>query len=411
MTITPYVPAASYTLLPRGNLLLQSQTFDNASWIKTNVTVAANATTDVWGLTTVDLVTRSSTAAAQISQAATKSAAAIQTMTLSFDAKPSSGAYLAVRVYGSSTSNRVDAIFNLGAGALVSVATTGAFAAASALIAASGVNGLFNCSVTFTTDAAATATVAFSSSSVSQQVDGTGSSNATAVYLSQAQLEPYSSASAYAATTTSSDPGVWAGTLGLPVLPYLPGQTPVVTKAPQWSTQVIRAASGRERRTAYWPYPLWQFELQYEVVRHKPAVAELFALWEFFNVAKGQFAPWLFVDPSDCQVLPAAPASFGTGDGSTRVFQLQRQVNSFTEPVFDVYQPVILDNAAPTASAYTISANGVVTFATAPASGHALTWFGYFYFGCRFLQDDLSFEQIVWALWSGKSLKFTSIRA
>ncbi|MDR3471596.1 MAG: DUF2460 domain-containing protein [Devosia sp.] len=202
--------------------------------------------------------------------------------------------------------------------------------------------------------------------------------------------------------------GIWSGTQNLPVLPFLPGQTPQVSKAPKWSTGVITTASGRERRTSYWPYPRWQFELQYEVIRHRPTTAELFTMWEFFNALSGQFAPFLFVDPSDCQVPSSAPASFGTGDGSTKTFQLQRQINSFSEPVFDVYAPTVLNNGTPT-SAYTIAPNGLLTFTSAPASGHVLTWYGYFYFGCRFLQDDLTFEQIVSTLWTGKSLKFTSL--
>ncbi len=204
--------------------------------------------------------------------------------------------------------------------------------------------------------------------------------------------------------------GIWSGVQGLPVLPFLPGQAVAVIKAPQWSSQVIRTASGRERRTAYWSYPLWQFELRYEVIRHRPTTAELFTMWEFFNVRQGQFAPFLFVDPTDCQIASSAPQGFGTGDGATRSFQLTRAINSFVEPVFDVYAPTILDNGS-AAGAYTLSPNGVVTFTTAPAAGHALTWFGYFYFGCRFLQDDLGFEQIVSQLWTGRSLKFTSLRA
>ena len=228
--------------------------------------------------------------------------------------------------------------------------------------------------------------------------------------------------------------GIWAGANGLPVLPYLPGQEVSVSKAPRWSTQVIRAASGRERRTAYWNYPLWQFELSYGVIRHRPTQAELFAMWEFFNVLQGQFAPFLFVDPTDCQVptsalLDTAGApildtsgaplldgsgapvgeTFGVGDGATTTFQLIRAINSFTEPVYAVYSPTVLDNGSP-AGAYTLEPNGQIVFAAAPAAGHALTWSGYFYFGCRFLEDALSFEQLVSQLWSGKSLKFTSLR-
>jgi hypothetical protein len=134
-------------------------------------------------------------------------------------------------------------------------------------------------------------------------------------------------------------------------------------------------------------------------------------MWEFFNTQQGQFGPWLFVDPSDCYVSPNSADLFGTGDGSTKTFQLQRQLqSSLFEPVYDVYQPIVLDNGSP-AGTYTLSPNGLITFSAAPANGHALTWFGYVYFGCRFLQDDLTFEQIVPALWAGKSLKFTSLRA
>ena len=61
-------------------------------------------------------------------------------------------------------------------------------------------------------------------------------------------------------------------------------------------------------------------------------------------------------------------------------------------------------------SAYTI-ANGLVTFATAPASGAALAWTGYFGFLCRFDGDDLDFEQFMANLWKVDSLKFRSLRA
>jgi hypothetical protein len=227
--------------------------------------------------------------------------------------------------------------------------------------------------------------------------------------------------------------GIWSGVGGLPVLPFLPGQDIAVSKSPAWSTKVARAASGRERRTAYWSFPLWKFELSYGVVRHRPSQAELFALWEFFNAMQGQCGPWLFVDPTDCQIPTSAlldsagapildsggalildggggqlSAAFGVGDGATRTFQLTRPMQSFAEPLFAAYAVTVFDNGA-LASGYSVS-GGQVTFAAAPAAGHTLSWFGFYYFGCRFLQDDLGFEQIVRELWAGKSLKFTSLR-
>jgi hypothetical protein len=110
---------------------------------------------------------------------------------------------------------------------------------------------------------------------------------------------------------------------------------------------------------------------------------------------------------NDSSGLPIGYA-LGTGDGATRTFTLQRSMNSWVEPIFAGYQIGVSDNGAP-AGAYTVSGNQV-TFAVAPAAGHALLWFGWYYFGCAFTQDDLTFEQIVYGLWSGKSLKFESVR-
>ena len=201
--------------------------------------------------------------------------------------------------------------------------------------------------------------------------------------------------------------GIWSGVNGYAVLPYLIGQTPEVNKAPLWSTRIARSTSGRERRSALWPYPLWQFELKYEVIRNKATLPELTTMWEFFNVAQGQAGTWLFVDPSDN--LITTPYAFGSGNGVQTQFTLTRPLNSFSEPVFGVYGQTVYINGTST-SAYTLSSNGVITFTTPPAGGAALTWSGYFYFGCRFLQDDLTFKQMVLALWSGDSLKFTSVR-
>ncbi len=200
--------------------------------------------------------------------------------------------------------------------------------------------------------------------------------------------------------------GIWSGVAGYPVFPVLPGQYPTVKKTPQWSTNVKRASSGRERRTGLWSYPLWNFELSYEVIRHRPTIEELAVMWEFFNVAQGKLATFLLVDMSANQVTGQ---QFATGDGTTTTFQLTRQIRSWVEPVFGVYSPTIYVNGTPT-SAYTIIPNGACQFTTAPASGAVLTWSGYFYFGCRFDQDDCEFEQIVSQLWQGKSIKLVSQR-
>jgi hypothetical protein len=405
MSITPYVPPVGLSSLPRGNMLLWSQDFTNGAWGSFHTTLTDNVTAGpIDGLTTASIsVPDTSSNFHSIFQNAAILGG--QAYTFSLYVKPAgyNCGVLYVRGGGSDAFSctfdaSIPAVspFASGAGVVIDCAATPVGGGWSRI----SVTGRFPTSLTAGFD------VGFADNGGIQVFAGDGTSG---LYIWGAQLEPYNSASAYAYTTTAADPGIWAGVQSLPVLPFLPGQSPLVSKAPLWSTEKIRTASGRERTTSYWPYPLWQFELQYEVIRHRPANDELLAMWEFFNVAKGQFAPWLFVDPSECYVPPTAPAAFGLGDGVSTTWQLQRPMRSYSEPVFDVYSPIVLDAGA-LSGPYTISPNGVITFAMPPASGHLLTWFGYYYFGCRFLTDDLSFEQIVTQLWSGKSLKFNSIR-
>jgi hypothetical protein len=411
MAITPYVPLITTSLLPRGNLLLQSQQFGSSPWAATSTTFTGGTTTDPDGQITGGYITRTSTGAAYWEQFVSKAATAL-TYTFSMYASPrAGGSFFSLGVGSDSIGLGAGVCFNVST-QTISLAPTafGGFSNVSATISPVAGTGYARITLTLTTDASTALYVYFSTSSVSQHINGTGSVNSCSTFVWGAQLEPYANASAYAATVAAADPGIWAGAASLPVLPRLPGQAITVSKAPKWSTERAQSASGRVRKTSYWPYPLWQFELSYNVLRKNATPDELITLWEFFNVAKGQFANWLYVDPSDNYVPPSAPAVFGTGTGSATTFQLGRYINSWYEPVYAVYQPVILDNGVITASALTFTPNGEVTFTTPPANGHTLSWFGYYYFGCEFLQDDMTADQIVRHLWSGKSLKFSSLR-
>jgi uncharacterized protein (TIGR02217 family) len=145
-----------------------------------------------------------------------------------------------------------------------------------------------------------------------------------------------------------------------------------------------------------------------------------------FLQCQGQYGEFIFYDQTDYQVSAQA---FGTGDGSTTTFQLERELGGFLEPVIapvasattlyfpggvsvSATAPVIEANLVTVASSdYSISSpGGVVTFTSAPASGAALTWSGYFGFLCRFDGDDLDFEQFMSNLWRVDSLKFRSLR-
>jgi len=192
------------------------------------------------------------------------------------------------------------------------------------------------------------------------------------------------------------------------IFPILPGQSFKVLKDPIWSTVVRAAASGRERRTQIWPKPRWKFEVKYEVIRDRggPTTSELQFLYEFFLQQAGRYNSFQFFDPDDYQ---ATAVQFGTGDGTTTAFQLSRPIRNFVEPVYEIYStPTIYDNGTPT-GAFTLGANGVITFTSAPANTHVLTWTGIFYYRCRFDTDELKASQLMKQLWSAQGLTFMSL--
>ena len=61
-------------------------------------------------------------------------------------------------------------------------------------------------------------------------------------------------------------------------------------------------------------------------------------------------------------------------------------------------------------SAYAIAAPNTITFATAPASGVAIAWSGAFAYECRFLDDQIDFENFMSGLWRAKGLRFRQVR-
>lgn len=195
--------------------------------------------------------------------------------------------------------------------------------------------------------------------------------------------------------------------MGNAVLPVLPGLTWNCVSAPNFSTKVQRAVSGRELRASFRAYPLWTFRLGYEVLRDGAAGVELDTLLGFFLARQGSFDSFLYSAPSD-NAVTAMP--FGTGDGATTVFQLTRALGaggfSFTEPVQNLNgTPSIYVAGVLQTSGVTIGATGLVTFAAAPAAGQVLTWSGSFYYRCRFKDDVADFEQFLQGLWALKKLE------
>lgn len=185
------------------------------------------------------------------------------------------------------------------------------------------------------------------------------------------------------------------------VLPSFPGLMFDSTKTPTFNTRVQTAVSGREARAAFYSYPIWDFSLSYEFLRE--SVGEMQALAGFFMQRAGQFDSFLYLDPNDNSVTDAA---IGIGNGSNKTFQLLRAFGGFSEPVMNVKTITNVKVGGVQTMAYTVNGSGVITFATAPASGAAVTWSGTFYFRCRFKQDTAEFSQFMWRLWELGTLEF-----
>ena len=124
------------------------------------------------------------------------------------------------------------------------------------------------------------------------------------------------------------------------IFPVLPGLAWSVTKAPRFATRIHRAVNGRELRVLDQPYPTWTWTLTYSLLRDKwdtrgpsglgAGFDELRTLAGFFLQQQGTFQPFLFDDPTDDVV---SGQSIGTGNSSTSVFQLVRDMGGFAEPI------------------------------------------------------------------------------
>lgn len=184
------------TVPTRTNVALQSQTFDNASWVKTRTTVTADATISPDGALTSDaLIEDTATGTHTLFQSA---GSATGTYTFSVFAKANGRRYAVIGI-GDASVAADNALFDLQTGTVVS---TGA-SVSSSITAVS--NGFYRCAVTKTVAATSiNPGVAFrtdTAATTSQSYTGDGVSGA---YLWQAQLEVGAFASPPIVTTGSS---------------------------------------------------------------------------------------------------------------------------------------------------------------------------------------------------------------
>ena len=207
------------------------------------------------------------------------------------------------------------------------------------------------------------------------------------------------------------------------IYPTLPGLTLEQVRKYEWKTLTSEADSGVMTTVARRKYPILHWEHTYEVLRRNAATDELQSIVGLYNALQGQYDTFLFTDPEFNTITAGAQATqygnFGTGDGATLIFQLVATFQVSGGPgQAEIIQnlngtPILYDNGVTISAAnYAIGATGIVTFGVghAPASGHALTWSGSWYYRCRFEEDAIVWKKIGFANYWSATVKLRSVK-
>ncbi|MCB1508593.1 MAG: DUF2460 domain-containing protein [Hyphomicrobiaceae bacterium] len=168
---------------------------------------------------------------------------------------------------------------------------------------------------------------------------------------------------------------------------------------PTRRTEIVTLASGREERNTRWAHSRRRIEAGTGV----KTLTDLHAVLTFFEERRGRLHAFRFADPVDhASAPPGTPIAptdqpIGTGDGATTVFALARTYGSgasayrrpVTKPVAGTVS-VAVDGVPVAVSLDALT--GLITLATAPEEGAAVTAGFAFDLAVRFDTDALEFD-------------------
>lgn len=186
-------------------------------------------------------------------------------------------------------------------------------------------------------------------------------------------------------------------------------------RMPVWKTGYQESLSGKVSTIRYQQYPIYEWVLNFELLRHDVTPSELLMISGLFNQLAGRWDTFLYQDPL-FNAVTLEP--FGTGNGTTLAFPLIARHQNIGGPGVDELiqnfstTPVIRVNGVvqTTPAQYTLGPTGIVTFAAAPGVGLPLTWTGGFYYRCRIQTDMLSFNEFMTNWWQLRSIRFRSVK-
>jgi uncharacterized protein (TIGR02217 family) len=169
------------------------------------------------------------------------------------------------------------------------------------------------------------------------------------------------------------------------LFPKIRGLAWTIVKTPTFSTEIQESLAGREVRIQNFQNPIWEFTLSYEYLLNDPRFRDeneqtpLETLAGFFLARGGQFDDFLL---NESDLTGRMEDSFysgqliGAGDGTAKSFQIVRNLGGFMEAVqnpMNQTASVYLNGVGKVQGIDYTVANGVVTFAIAPAAGVSVT--------------------------------------
>ncbi|QGM48009.1 hypothetical protein H2LOC_009065 [Methylocystis heyeri] len=198
----------------------------------------------------------------------------------------------------------------------------------------------------------------------------------------------------------------------LPIFPTLAGQG-FAARNPIAESLIAPHDCGREVRAALFG-GLYEFEVSLDGLASDSGTnpglgaTSLQEIMGLYLQCAGGLGNFLYADPND---NAAVDQLIAIGDGSTMRFPFMRRIGVALEPVgFVTGVAEVSLNAVPQPSGWALDAPNLLQFATPPPVGASIATSFTFAFVCRFVDDELDFENFMQNLWAAKSVKFRSVR-
>lgn len=183
-----------------------------------------------------------------------------------------------------------------------------------------------------------------------------------------------------------------------------------VTRTPIFESLISQHVDGREIRSPRMVYPRWQFELTYEYLDSKKALTYQ-SFISFFQAMRGRDGRFAFTDPENNTVTAH---HIGTGDGYRTTWPLSRPVGTIYEEPVGAVKAInnISINGTPTV-AYSVWYNDgwpSIKFDSPPVLGATITASFKYQFVCRFVNDQMTFEEFMAHFHNLRSCQFITVK-